>query len=132
MDLDDVAAWLDAYIRAWESNDPDAIGELFTEDAVYFPPPGNTWTSPHEDVLRGREAIVAAWLEDPDPPGSWVADYRPEAIASDLAIATGTSTYFQEGGETVRAEYSNVFLLRFDADMRCREYREWYMRRPAE
>jgi hypothetical protein len=32
----------------------------------------------------------------------------------------------------VRAEYSNVFLLRFDAQMRCREYREWYMRRPAE
>ena len=131
MELDDVAAWVDAYVRAWESNDPSAIGELFTEDAVYccitrrFP-------SPHEEVVRGRDAIVAAWLEDPDPPGSWVADYRPEAIASDLAVATGTSTYFHEGGEIVRAEYSNVFLLRFDARMRCREYREWYMQRPAE
>ena len=124
MDLEDVARWLDGYVRAWESNDPNAIGELFTEDAAYF-------TSPYE-VFRGRDAIVAAWLEVRDPPDSWVADYRPEAIVSDVAVATGTSTYFVEGGDAVRAEYSNVFLLRFDAHMRCCEYREWYMRRPAE
>jgi hypothetical protein len=30
-----VAAWLDAYVAAWRSYDPDAIGALFSKDATY-------------------------------------------------------------------------------------------------
>jgi hypothetical protein len=30
----------------------------------------------------------------------------------------------------VADEYDNLFLLRFDADGRCQEYREWYMQKP--
>jgi hypothetical protein len=44
----------------------------------------------------------SSWLADRDEPGSWKADY--EILA-------------------------NVFVCRFDADGRCREYTEYYMRR---
>ena len=48
-----VAAWLAAYLRAWQTYDPDAIGDLFTEDAVYVE---------HElGTFVGRDAI-RAWL----------------------------------------------------------------------
>lgn len=47
------AAWLDAYVQAWQSYDPQAIGALFAENATYAYQP---WDEP----VRGREAIVAS------------------------------------------------------------------------
>ena len=32
---DRIAAWVDSYRRAWESNDPADIRAVFTEDALY-------------------------------------------------------------------------------------------------
>ena len=59
-----VAAWLAAYARAWETYDPDTIGDLFTEDATYD-------YHPFEEPVRGRLAIVASWLENKDVPGTY-------------------------------------------------------------
>lgn len=120
-----VAAWLDAYIHAWQSNDPQAIADLFAEDAAYF-------NSPYSEPIRGRDAIVASWLDEPDAPGTFGAEYTPLAVDGDLAVAHGRSRYFEADGTTPRAEFDNIFVLRFDADGRCAEYREWYMHRPRE
>jgi hypothetical protein len=32
-------AWVEGYVRAWNSNDPAAIGALFSEDAAYHTEP---------------------------------------------------------------------------------------------
>jgi ketosteroid isomerase-like protein len=122
MDEQAVAAWLDGYSRAWERNDPAEIGALFSEDAVYH-------SDPFDEPVRGREAIVASWLEDPDPPGTFESRYRPVLVAGDRAVANGVSRYLNADG-SLDKEYDNLFLLRFDAAGRCAEYREWYMRRP--
>jgi ketosteroid isomerase-like protein len=123
VDTQAVAAWLDGYSHAWGTYDPDQIRALFSEDAVY-------WFEPYSDPARGREAIVAAWLEDRDEAGTYEGAYRPVLVAGDQAVARGYSRYFNTNG-TVRDEYDNLFLLRFDADGRCAEYREWYMEKPA-
>jgi ketosteroid isomerase-like protein len=117
-----VAAWLDGYSHAWGTYDPDEIGALFSEDAVYF-------FEPFDDPARGRDAIVAAWLEDRDEAGTYESSYRPLLVAGDQAVARGSSRYLNTNG-SVRAEFDNLFLLRFDADGRCAEYREWYMEKP--
>jgi ketosteroid isomerase-like protein len=117
-----VAAWLDGYSRAWKTYDPEQIGELFSEDAVYF-------DNPFDEPVRGREAIVASWLEDPDEEGTYEGRYRPVLVAGDQAVANGYSRYLD--GDGVK-EFDNLFLLRFDADGRCVEYREWYMQKPDE
>ena len=122
MDTAAVAAWLDGYSQAWGTYDPADIGALFSQDAVYF-------DNPFDEPARGREAIVAYWLEDRDPPGTYEGIYRPLLVAGDQAVARGVSRYFNTDG-TVEKEFDNVFLLRFDAEGRCREYREWYMRKP--
>jgi len=119
-----VAAWLDGYSRAWKTYDPEQIGELFSEDAVYF-------DNPFDEPVRGREAIVASWLEDPDEEGTYEGRYRPVLVAGDQAVANGYSRYLDGDGGVVK-EFDNLFLLRFDADGRCVEYREWYMREPDE
>jgi ketosteroid isomerase-like protein len=114
-----VAAWLDRYVKAWRTYDPAAIGELFSSDAVYAYHP---WDEP----VRGREAIVADWLEDRDEPDSWSASYEPLAIDGDLAVVTGRSRYVNPDG-SLRTEYWNLWVLRFDQDGRCTEYTEWFM-----
>jgi ketosteroid isomerase-like protein len=119
-----VQDWLDRYVDAWKSYDPQAIGDLFTEDATYS-------YHPWDDPITGREAIVANWLESPDAPGSWSARYEPYAVDGDRAVSTGWTTYFGEDGTTVVRRYYNTWLLRFDGEGRCAEFVEVYMEAPV-
>jgi ketosteroid isomerase-like protein len=116
-----VADWLDRYVQAWRTYDPAAIGELFSEDATYAYHP---WD---EQPVSGRDAIVANWLEDQDAPGSWEAAYEPLAVDGDVAIATGRTRYTNPDG-SVRDEYYNSFVLRFDGEGRCVAFTEWFMK----
>ena len=82
MNRSDVQDWLDRYVAAWRSNDSADIEALFTDDAVYGYRP---WDS-DEHTVRGREAIVASWLEEPDQPESWDARYEPFAVEGERAV----------------------------------------------
>jgi SnoaL-like protein len=118
MNRDGFQGWLDRYIEAWRSGDPAAIGDLFTEDVAYSYRP---WTN----VVRGRDAVVADWLRNPDEPGSWEAEYHPVAVDGDVAVSVGESRYPAEG-----RTFSNVFVCRFDETGRCREFSEWWVEKP--
>lgn len=118
-----VQAWLDRYVEAWRTNDPARIADLFTEDAVYrYRPYGGDRTA-----AIGRDAIVTAWLDEGDPPGSWQAAYEPYAVEGDRAVAIGRSEYFASAKGAART-YHNAYLLTFAADGRCAEFVEYYMR----
>ncbi len=113
-----VQSWLDAYVAAWRTNDPEAIGALFTADVVYR-------FRPFEEPVIGRDAVVAAWKDISDAPGSWEADYRLWAVSGDRAATTGRTEY------TDGSVFHNVFLLRF-RDGACCEYTEWFVEEPAD
>jgi len=66
-----------------------------------------------------------------DEPGTYDASYEPVAVDGDVAVATGTSTYFVKPGGAVDTVYDNCFVIRFDGEGRCREFTEWYVKRPA-
>ena len=114
------ADWLDRYVAAWRSNDAATIGALFSEDCSYSYRAGT-------DVVRGRAAIVDDWLKEPDDPDSWEARYEPLAIDGDVHVAKGYSRYLEPDG-SLRDEYSNIFVCRFDAAGRCSEFMEWWMK----
>jgi len=118
-----VQAWLDAYVQAWKTYDKDAIGNLFSEDAIYS-------YDPYSVPIRGRAAIVDSWLEQPDSPGTYDGHYEPLLIEGEYAVANGRSRYYEQDGSMLKAEWDNLFVLRFDSEGRCMEYREWYMPRP--
>jgi SnoaL-like domain len=128
--VSDVQAWLDRYVACWQSYGEDGIAELFSEDAEYRYQP---WADP----IRGRAAIVKDWIApngDPsrrEAPGTFSAAYTPYAVDNDVAVATGTTTYWKDvtRTEVVRA-YHNIFLLAFDADAKCRSFTEFYMALP--
>jgi hypothetical protein len=120
---DDVQRWLDRYVEAWRTYDPATIGDLFADDVSYA-------YQPYREPTRGRDAVVAEWLESPDDPASWEASYEPYAVDGDRAVAVGESRYL-EGGKLARLYY-NVWLLRFDDDGRCADFVEYWREHPKE
>ena len=88
MDEPTVAAWVERYVRAWETNDPAAIGDLFAEHALYYP-------APDTEPWRDRDGIVAGWLERKDEPGTWSFRYQVLGVAADLAFVRGWTHYLE-------------------------------------
>ena len=85
-----VSAWVDGYRKAWESNEPDDIRALFTEDAVYR-------TEPYDDGWRGHDEIVAGWLDGRDEPGDTEFSWSPLISEGDVATITYTLVYTGAG-----------------------------------
>lgn len=110
------AEWVADYVAAWESNDPEAIGALFTDDAVYL-------TSPDSKPRIGREQIVAGWLEDLDEPGTWAFDWKILHEHEGFVVVQGRTVY------PARSDYLNLWIIRLEPDGRASEYTEWYMAR---
>ena len=115
MNEKDVRAWVDAYVRAWNTNAEADILALFTEDADYY-------TEPHAKPWSGHEAIVTNWLEAKDEPGQTTFEYRVFAIDRDLAIVKGQATY-----RDPPKIYSNLWEIRLASDGRAYEFVEWWM-----
>ena len=131
MDQNSAQAWLDRYVLAWESYDPDDVLALFSEDVAYR-------YHPYDDPIVGGPAVVESWLgEDAtgtassrDPAGTYEAEYTPIAVDGDTVVATGTSRYREQPGGPIVRVYENCFIMRFDDEGRCREFTEYYIRRP--
>jgi len=110
---DRLTAWIEGYVRAWNSNDPADIGGLFTADAEYY-------TAPFRPAWRGRERIVEEWLARRDEPGETTFRWQPVAVTDEVAVVQGTTTYPER-------TFSNLWVIRLDTDGRCREFTEWWM-----
>ncbi|HET6319499.1 MAG TPA: nuclear transport factor 2 family protein [Chloroflexota bacterium] len=126
IDRQSLSHWLQSYVNAWETYDAQAIGDLFSAEATYAWHP---WDQA-DDVARGREQIVKAWLGNRDIPGTYQAQYAPLAIDGDQALATGQTRYFDASGQLER-HYHNLFVLRFDERGQCTSFTEWYMKVPS-
>jgi ketosteroid isomerase-like protein len=122
----ELQGWLDRYLEAWRTYDPEQIGALFSEDAVCR-------YHPYDEPIRGRDAVINSWTgegesaPDRDEPGTWEAQYEPFAIDGSNAVATGHSSYRHEPGGDFYRTYHNCFVMRFDDDGRCSEFTEWFM-----
>jgi ketosteroid isomerase-like protein len=131
MDHETAQQWLDRYIEAWLSYDPDAIAALFSDEVAYR-------YHPYDEPIVGRDAVVASWLGEGasddastrDQPGTYEAEYAPVAVDGDCVVATGVSRYRDKPDGPVVRTYDNCYVMRFDSDGRCREFTEFYMKRP--
>jgi uncharacterized protein (TIGR02246 family) len=119
LELAAVEDWLSAYGRAWETMDPDAAVELFTEDATYR-------ETPFEETMRGREAIHAYWAEIPDYHKDISFGSEVLMVDGDRAMAHWWVSLFRvKTGERTKSD--GIFLLEFEGGAgRCRSLREWW------
>lgn len=110
--------WIDAYTKAWESNEPDDIRALFSEDAEYR-------TEPYSEPWVGHEEIVAGWLEAADTAGEWSFDWHALVETPDLCIVQGETEY-NDG-----PDYNNLWVIRLAPDGRADSFTEWWMEQDA-
>jgi len=115
MEVQDLNAWVEAYVRAWQSNDPADIGRLFAEDALYY-------TAPHREPWQGRETIVAGWIGRKDEPDTWTFRFEVLAVAGDLGFVRGWTNYDSSPPTAV----SNLWVIRLGPNGECREFTEWW------
>ena len=95
-----------------------AAPRLFTQDAAYS-------CEPYSRSWRGQDEIVCQWLDRKDEPGQAQFTWHPLAGTSEVAIIQGETAYPSEGHT-----YSNLWVIRLDAEGRCTEFTEWWMRHP--
>jgi uncharacterized protein (TIGR02246 family) len=119
VDRSEVERWVEGYVRAWTTNDPDGIGRLFADDARYF-------TAPFREPWVGRDAIVAEWIDRKDEPGAW--EFRSEVLGvdGDVAFVRGWTHYAATADEP-ETDYSNLWVIRMGPDGRASEFIEWWM-----
>lgn len=117
---EDAAAWVTAYRAAWISNDADEIAALFTEDAVYEFRPNDP------EPWRGRDAIVAGWLDEQDSPETWNLDFEVRDILPDgTAVVQAVTEYLD-----ARPTFDNLWFIELEGG-RARHFTEWYVAREA-
>ena len=132
MTREEVNLWLGRYVEAWKTYDREKVEALFAEDITYR-------YHPYDDPIEGRDAVVESWLEGGessdasgrDEPGTYEAFYRCVAADGDMAVAVGSSSYKDSPDGPVARVYDNCFVMRFDGERRCREFTEWFMKRPS-
>jgi len=110
-----VDAWIERYERAWRTAGTEPLGELFTVDATYR-------MSPYEEPAAGLEAIAALWeRERKGPDEAFEMRHEVVAVEADTAVARVEVQY----GGPDRLQYRDLWIVRFAADGRCREFEEW-------
>jgi hypothetical protein len=109
-----IERWLSAYTTAWDTNDAEEIGALFTASAEYR-------SYPWADPLRGTDQIVAWWLSSADQPGDHRFSFALLGSDGDRFFVQGRTTYTD--GRT----YENLWVVDLAPDGRATSFTEWYM-----
>jgi hypothetical protein len=109
--------WIEKYLTACNSNDPQDIGQMFADDAAYY-------TGPFDEPWNGQEGIIQGWLERKDEPGSFHFRYQILATSEDTAVVRGWTEYFEPD-----REYSNIWVIKLNDRRQCTEFTEWWMQR---
>ena len=118
-DAHTVTDWVDAYRAAWETNAPDNIRALFTDDAHYL-------HEPDDEPEIGHNAIIAGWLESRDEPGTTTWRWELIGLDGDRAFVRGFTDYLDTG-----KLYSNLWVIDFAPDGRVSSFTEWWVKRPG-
>ena len=107
--------WIERYGRAWETADKALMLSLFTEDAVY-----------RSQIFRepsvGHEGIGAYWERTQGQRDVRVQFGRPIVEGNHVAVEWWTKMV-SEGEEVT---LPGCLLLRFDAEGRCSDLREYW------
>jgi ketosteroid isomerase-like protein len=119
VDRADFAAWIENYERAWRTAGTVLLPELFTEDATYR-------HSPYAEPVAGLAAIARDWEAEREGAAE-VFSMTTEIVAveGDTGVARAEVRY-------ERAEFRDLWVVRFAPDGRCAAFEEWWFEPPKD
>jgi hypothetical protein len=116
--------WMQGYLKAWETNDPEHIASLFSAEATYL-------TQAFREPWAGRENIVKEWIGRADwvdePKDKWTFTYDWLAIEGDTGVLDGLTDY--SGRHEM---FKNIWIIKLEEDGRCREFIEYWVKKGAQ
>lgn len=113
--------WLRQYGDAWINGNPEAVVDLFSPDAAYF-------ETPFAPPMVGHDAIRRYWTEGAKNAQRNVRfEARPIAYDGETGFALWHAT-FERVASGSHVELEGVLSARFDPQMRCVAFREWWHR----
>ena len=107
--------WMESYLKAWDSNEPEDIGRLFAADGQYF-------TAPFREPWVGREGIVSGWLGRKDIPGEYSFKYEILGVDENVGFVRGWTAYHHPP-----RTYSNLWVVNLNEKGECERFIEWWM-----
>lgn len=119
MTLEELDHWLEAYGRAWETHDPDALVACFAEDAVY------QW-GPFGATVRGHAEIRARSERSRAEQGPVRFGHEPLAITLDGRGIARWWASVETADEATIEDLEGIFLVTFGPNGRCTDFREWW------
>lgn len=120
-----ISRWMDAYLKAWSTDDTADIAALFEPEARYFTSPGQP---PHE----GIDAIVAMWVERANSRLVWEFDYEIIATEGAVCVVRGVTTYPDGLDGTGEEVFDNLWLITLAESGRASEFIEFWMLREQD
>lgn len=116
-----ISHWLDSYRAAWSSDDPDAVGTLFTADARYYTTP---FATPHV----GRDRIVKWWIGQGESAMDWTFDAEVVASTGRRHVIKGTTRYANGLTTPGAAEtFHNIWIVTLEESGEASEFVEYWM-----
>ncbi len=112
----DIGRWLDQFEDTWERKDIDSVLDLFTDEVVYYETPF--------ERLEG-EALREEW--------ETVREQEDISIETKVFARDGDrfavewSLGYTKNGD--RHHLEGVYLIRLNDGNRCREFRQYFMKR---
>lgn len=116
-----LSEWIDGYGRAWETADEELIVALFTEDATYR-------SSPFREPFRGHGEIRAYWRRGAGGQRETRVRMGRPFVDGDRVAVEWWTTMVEDGEEVT---LPGCLLLRFAADGRCSDLREYWNLEPG-
>ena len=108
IDMDEVRSEIqaleDAYEKAANANDAEAVVEYFSDDAHRLPPNG--------PMIKGKEAILANMKEGEDDGSTLKLEVVEVFADGDLAVEVGKWTSVDSSGMEATGKYISVFEKR--------------------
>jgi ketosteroid isomerase-like protein len=113
---DAAGRWIEGYLSAWRAVDPEPVGALFSEDAVYR-------SHPFRPPRLGREGALQYTREAFAEEGN----FDPRFGVPVCEGAGAAVEYWATGSERgIPSTLAGCDILRFDAGGRCRELRDYW------
>jgi hypothetical protein len=124
MNFESFNTWLGAYGRAWETRDPQAAANLFTEETTYQ-------ETPFDRTMRGLSAIMDYWSEVPRNQDQIRFGYEILSVTETIGIAHWWATFVRIPSK-VQVKLDGILIATLDEKNRCCTFKEWWHRQEKE